>query len=107
MCLRRESDSVHSQTSSQASSRVGIRRRLGMMRRTLSGKPTPMEGFARILLISAAALAVLGALLLVASKLGLSRLPGDSVVKRGNFTFYAPIGLMILLSIVLTIVLNA
>jgi hypothetical protein len=28
------------------------------------------------------------------------------VVKRGNFTLYAPIGLMIVLSLALTIVLN-
>jgi hypothetical protein len=28
------------------------------------------------------------------------------VIRRGNFTLYAPIGLMILLSVVLTVVLN-
>jgi len=33
-------------------------------------------------------------------------LPGDIVIKRDNFTLFAPLGTMILLSIVLTIVLN-
>jgi DUF2905 family protein len=33
-------------------------------------------------------------------------LPGDIVIRRGNFTLYAPIGLMILASVVLTVLLN-
>jgi hypothetical protein len=65
-----------------------------------------MESAGRILLFAAAALALIGAGLLLASKLGISRLPGDLVVKRGNFTLYAPIGLMIVLSLALTIFLN-
>ena len=39
-------------------------------------------------------------------RLGLPRLPGDILVRRDNFTFYMPLGLMIVISIVLTIVLN-
>ena len=65
-----------------------------------------MESAAKILLGAALALAVLGGALLLASKAGLARLPGDVVIRRGNFTLYAPIGLMILVSIVLTILLN-
>lgn len=65
-----------------------------------------MESVAKIVLVAAAGLAVLGVVLLGLAKLGVSRLPGDVVVRRGNFTLYAPIGLMILGSIVLTIVLN-
>ena len=65
-----------------------------------------METVAKLLLGAALALALVGGALLAASKLGLSRLPGDIVFRRGNFTFYAPIGLMILLSLVLTIALN-
>jgi Protein of unknown function (DUF2905) len=34
------------------------------------------------------------------------RLPGDIVVHRGNFTLYAPLGTMILVSLLLTLVLN-
>ena len=65
-----------------------------------------MEGLAKAILTLAAALAVVGGALLLASKLGLGRLPGDLVVRRGNFTLYAPIGLMLLLSLVATILLN-
>jgi hypothetical protein len=33
-------------------------------------------------------------------------LPGDIVVKRDNFTLYMPLGTMLLLSILLTVLLN-
>ena len=65
-----------------------------------------METIAKALLGLAALLALVGGGLLLASKLGLERLPGDLVIKRDGFTLYAPIGLMILLSLALTIVLN-
>lgn len=65
-----------------------------------------MESVAKVLLGLAVLLAVVGGGLLLAAKLGLERLPGDIVVKRDGFTLYAPIGLMIVLSIVLTVVLN-
>jgi Protein of unknown function (DUF2905) len=65
-----------------------------------------MESVAKVLLGLAVLLAVVGGGLLLAAKLGLERLPGDIVIKRDGFTLYAPIGLMIVLSIVLTIVLN-
>ena len=65
-----------------------------------------MESVAKVLLGLALLLAIVGGGLLLASKLGLERLPGDIVVKRDGFTLYAPIGLMIVLSIALTIVLN-
>jgi Protein of unknown function (DUF2905) len=65
-----------------------------------------VETFAKLLLALAAILALVGAGLLVATKLGLERLPGDIVVKRDGFTLYAPLGLMIVLSLALTIILN-
>ncbi len=61
---------------------------------------------AKIVLALAGVLALVGAALLIASKLGLERLPGDIVVRRGSFTLYAPIGLMIVLSVVGSILLN-
>jgi Protein of unknown function (DUF2905) len=61
---------------------------------------------AKVLIGLAVVLALVGAGLLLASKLGIERLPGDVVIKRGNFTLYAPLGLMILLSVVGSIVLN-
>jgi hypothetical protein len=58
-------------------------------------------------LIGAAIVLILvGGLFLLLGRLGMDRLPGDLVFRRGNATFYFPIGLMILLSVVGTIVLN-
>ena len=51
-------------------------------------------------------LLVLGGLLFLLGRFGVDRLPGDLVLRRGSFTLYFPIGLMILLSVVGTIVLN-
>ena len=65
-----------------------------------------LEGVGKLLVGGAVVLLVLGGLFLLLGRLGLDRLPGDLVFRRGNATFYFPIGLMILLSIVGTIVLN-
>jgi multisubunit Na+/H+ antiporter MnhG subunit len=55
---------------------------------------------------AAVVLIVLGGLFLLLGRLGIDRMPGDFVFRRGDATFYFPIGLMILLSVVGTIVLN-
>jgi hypothetical protein len=65
-----------------------------------------LEGFGRLLIGGALVLLVLGGLFFLLGRLGLDRLPGDLVFKRGNVTVYLPIGLMILISVVATIVLN-
>ena len=51
-------------------------------------------------------LLVLGAVFLLLARIGVGRLPGDVVLRRGNFTLYAPLGLMVVLSVVLTVALN-
>ena len=65
-----------------------------------------LEGLGKVLIGGAVLLLVLGGLFLLLGRLGLDRLPGDLVFRRGNATFFFPIGLMILISIVGTIVLN-
>jgi Protein of unknown function (DUF2905) len=65
-----------------------------------------LEGLGKLLLAGAMVLLVIGGLFLVLGRFGIDRLPGDVVFRRGNATIYFPIGLMILLSIVGTIVLN-
>jgi multisubunit Na+/H+ antiporter MnhG subunit len=65
-----------------------------------------LEGVGKLLIGGALVLLVLGGLFLLLGRFGLERLPGDLVFRRGNLTVYFPIGLMILLSIVGTIVLN-
>jgi len=54
----------------------------------------------------AVVLLVLGGLFLLLGRLGVERIPGDLVFRRGNLTVYFPLGLMILLSVIGTIVLN-
>jgi hypothetical protein len=65
-----------------------------------------LEGIGKIFIGGAVVLLVLGALFLLLGRLGLDRLPGDLVFRRGNVTVYFPIGLMILLSIVGTVLLS-
>jgi hypothetical protein len=52
------------------------------------------------------ALIVLGALWLLAEKLGFGRLPGDLVVRRKGFTLYLPIVSSIVLSVVISLLLR-
>ena len=65
-----------------------------------------LEALGKLLIGGAVVLLVLGGLLFLLGRFGLDRLPGDLVFKRGDSTLYIPIGLMILLSVVGTIVLN-
>jgi Zn-dependent protease with chaperone function len=63
--------------------------------------------FGRLLLFLAAILALVGVALLFADRIPwLGRLPGDVVFRRGPVTFYAPIATSIVVSIVLTLLLN-
>ena len=65
-----------------------------------------MESVGKILLLTAAVLATVGGALLLAGKLGLDRLPGDVVIRRGALTIYIPLGLMVLLSVLGSLVLH-
>jgi hypothetical protein len=47
-----------------------------------------------------------GAVLYALGRLGLGPLPGDIVIRRGGFTFAFPIVSMLLVSVVLTVLLN-
>jgi len=65
-----------------------------------------LEGLGKLLIGGAIVLLVLGGLFLLLGRFGLDRLPGDLVFKRGNVTVYFPLGFMILISVVGTILLN-
>jgi len=65
-----------------------------------------LEGLGRLLIGGAVVLLVFGIIFVLLGRFGMDRLPGDLVLKRGNLTVYFPIGLMILLSVVGTILLN-
>ena len=67
----------------------------------------PLDALGRTLVVLGLLLAALGGiLLLVGAVPWLGRLPGDISIERGNFRFYAPIATSLLLSVLLTIVLN-
>lgn len=62
--------------------------------------------FGRILMVFGVILLVLGAFLTFSGRFfPFGRLPGDILIRRGNFTFYFPLATSLLLSVVLTLVL--
>ncbi|CAN5620853.1 hypothetical protein BH24ACT22_BH24ACT22_01320 [soil metagenome] len=65
-----------------------------------------LESIGKLLIGGALLLLLVGVGFLLLGRLGLDRLPGDLVFRRGNATVYFPIGLMILLSVLGTILLN-
>ena len=65
-----------------------------------------MSQLGRGLLVSGLLLAAVGLLLVLGAKLGLGRLPGDVVVERKNFSLHFPIATSIVVSLVLTLLLN-
>ena len=68
-----------------------------------------MNEIGRLLLVIGLVLAVVGLVLLLvpADRIPLvGRLPGDIVVKKKSVTIYFPIATMILLSVVVTLILN-
>ena len=61
----------------------------------------------KLLILGGLLLAGVGMVLLVAGRIPLlGRLPGDIYVQRGNLTFYFPLVTSIVLSVLLTLVLN-
>lgn len=63
---------------------------------------------ARLLIIVGLILLIIGGVIYAAAKLGLplGRLPGDIRIERNNITCVFPLATSILLSIVLTLILN-
>ena len=65
-----------------------------------------MSDLGRFLIVIGVILVIVGAVLLVAPKIPwLGKLPGDISFKRGNVSFYFPLGTCILISIILTLIL--
>ena len=65
-----------------------------------------MGDIGKLLLVAGLALAVIGAVFVVGSRFGLGHMPGDISVSRGNFSFFFPVVTCIVVSIVLTLVIN-
>ena len=60
----------------------------------------------KALLVVAAVIAALGLVLLFGSRIGLGRLPGDFRFGRGSTRIYVPLATSVLVSLVLTLLLN-
>ena len=65
-----------------------------------------LQPIAKFLIIAGIIMVVLGAIILLGGKLGIGRLPGDILIKKGNFTFYFPLVTSILLSLLLTFIFS-
>lgn len=67
-----------------------------------------VQGLGKFLLLAGVLLILLGGLVILAGKIGfpLGRLPGDVTLRGKHVLFFAPIGTMIVVSLVLTILLN-
>ncbi len=67
-----------------------------------------MENIGRFLILGGVILILIGGGVVLAAKLGLplGRLPGDIRIGGENGTFYFPLATSILISLVLTIILN-
>jgi hypothetical protein len=65
-----------------------------------------MADLGRMLIVLGVVVAAVGVVLVLFGHVPwIGRLPGDMHVRRGNWTFYFPLGTSILVSIVLTLVL--
>ncbi len=62
--------------------------------------------FGRLLVLLGIMLIVIGLVLIVAGKLPLRTIPGDIVIKRPNFVVYIPIVSALLISLILTVIVN-
>jgi hypothetical protein len=66
-----------------------------------------VDGIGRLLIVGGLVLAVVGVVLVLAPNIPfLGRLPGDIRIDSGNVKVFAPLGTMLLISIILTIILN-
>ncbi len=64
-----------------------------------------ISGIGRTLVFIGILLIITGGIFLLAQKLPwIGKLPGDILIKKGNFTFYFPLATCILLSIILSII---
>lgn len=60
----------------------------------------------KILVIMGIILLIFGCIIILGEKFGLSKLPGDIFIQKGNFTFFFPIVSCLIISLILTLILN-
>jgi hypothetical protein len=66
-----------------------------------------LEPFGRVLIVVGLVIAAVGAVMVFGSRIPiLGHLPGDITIKGDNVTIYLPLGTMLLISVVASIVLS-
>ena len=65
-----------------------------------------MHSLGKTILIMGIVLLLVGGILIIGEKFGLGKLPGDIFIQKGNFTFFFPIVSTLLISLLLTLILN-
>lgn len=66
-----------------------------------------IEGLGKIILYMGGLLIIIGLVVSLLGRFtGIGRLPGDIFIQRENFTFYFPLATTILISIILSLLLN-
>jgi hypothetical protein len=66
-----------------------------------------MEGIGKILLIVGGIIVILGLILIFSQHIPfLGKLPGDIFIKKDGFSFYFPIVTLLILSLLITIIVN-
>lgn len=65
-----------------------------------------MESFGKMILTMGLVMIIVGGILIICEKFGLGKLPGDIFIQKGNFTFFFPIVSTLIISLILTLLLN-
>ncbi len=67
----------------------------------------PLPEFGKMLVMLGIFMVIAGVVLMFLPKIPLiGRLPGDILIRKGNFTFYFPLATCIILSILLTLIFS-
>jgi hypothetical protein len=66
-----------------------------------------IQSLGKIILVMGIFLVVFGSLIILSPKIPfIGRLPGDILIKRDNFTVFFPLASSIIISLIITIILN-
>lgn len=66
-----------------------------------------IQSLGKVIIVLGIFLVVFGLLILLSPKIPfIGRLPGDILIKRHNFTFFFPLASSIIISLIITIILN-
>jgi hypothetical protein len=66
--------------------------------------PDSMHSIGKMLILTGIVVVAMGGLLMLVEKISwFGKLPGDIVIQRKNFTFYFPLAISILLSVILSL----